>query len=110
MCRIRASPPAISGLSPQNLTSIGDGLKKGQAELNAFGDPLGQDYIVLLSDGLENEGDFWNTVKASITAAGTTVFSIALGPETDQALMQEIASTTGGDYLYVDLGGASGAA
>ncbi len=100
---------AISGLSPQNLTSIGDGLKKGQAELDAWGDPLGQDYIVLLSDGLENESDFWSTVKPSITAAGTTVFSIALGPETDQALMQEIASTTGGDYLYVDLGGASGA-
>lgn len=61
-----------------------------------------------MSDGMENEPDYWSTVKASITSAGTVVHTIALGPETDQALMQEIASTTGGDYLYVDLSGASG--
>ena len=38
------------------------------------GSPLGQDYIVLLSDGMENEADFWSTIRPSIIAAGTTVY------------------------------------
>jgi Mg-chelatase subunit ChlD len=101
---------AINGITPQNMTSIGDGLNKGQAQLNAFGSVAGQDFIVLLSDGMENEAAFWSTVRPGILAAGTTVFSIALGPEADQALMQEIATSTGGDYLYVDLAGAANAA
>jgi hypothetical protein len=102
-----AAKGAINTLTTHNLTSIGDGLKKGQNELDAHGSPLGQDYIVLLSDGMDNEADFWSTVRPTIVGAGTTVFSIALGPEADQALMQNIASSTGGDYLYVDLSGAS---
>jgi Mg-chelatase subunit ChlD len=101
---------AINGITPQNMTSIGDGLNKGQAQLNAFGTVEGQDFIVLLSDGMENEAAFWSTIRPAILAAGTTVYAIALGPETDQALMQEIAASTGGDYLYVDLAGASAAA
>ena len=100
---------AISALGPHNLTSIGDGLARGQAELIAHGSALGQDFVVLLSDGMENEAAFWATVRPSIVSAGTTVFAIALGPEADQALMQDIAATTGGDYLYVDLAGAAAA-
>lgn len=94
---------AVDGLTLHNLTSIGDGLRLGQTEITQRGKPEGQDEIVLLSDGLENEADLWAGVRASLLAAGTTVHAIALGPEADQALMQEIAGDTGGDYLYVDL-------
>ena len=99
----------IAALTTQNMTSIGDGLTKGLSELSLRGTPEGEDHIILLSDGMENEAEFWATVKTTITSSGTgtTVHSIALGPEADQALMQEIATTTGGDYLYVDLSGAS---
>src|SRR5690606_6021276 len=64
----------------------------------------------LLSDGMENEAEYWNNVRASIQSAGIKVNTIALGPLTDQALLQSIANETGGTYYYVDLPPGSAAA
>ncbi|NOX63037.1 MAG: VWA domain-containing protein [Chloroflexi bacterium] len=96
---------AINALStmPNVLTSIGDGIKKGKDEFPIRGSALGEDWIVLLSDGMENEALFWTNVKASVQAAGVKVQAIALGPYADQALMQAIATDTGGRYYYVDV-------
>ncbi|MDX9753028.1 MAG: VWA domain-containing protein [bacterium] len=100
---------AINGISIPNagvLTSIGDGLNKGQDELDKLPSPEFQPFIVLLSDGMENEGRFWENapeVRSRILSSGTHVVAIALGPTADQALMQDIASDTGGYYYYVDL-------
>ncbi len=98
---------AIDAITPQWLTSIGDGLVQGQSEISTHGVVTGSNVIVLLSDGMENEAAMWSTISSTITS---TVYAIALGPTTDQALMQEIATAKGGDYLYVDLSGASFAA
>ena len=95
----------IQGLNttPPVKTSIGDGLEKARQEFILRGRPIGEDWIVLLSDGMENEARFWNDVRTDIQNAGIKVQAIALGPFTDQALMQEIASQTGGTYYYVDV-------
>jgi len=100
-----AARTAIQGLSttPNVLTSIGDGLEKARGEFTLRGSALGQDWIVLLSDGMENEALFWSNVRAAILAAGIKVNAIALGPYTDQPLMQAIAKDTGGTYYYVDV-------
>ncbi|NOZ72000.1 MAG: VWA domain-containing protein [Chloroflexi bacterium] len=100
-----AAKNAITGLNtlPDVLTSIGDGLEKARTEFAVRGSVLGEDWIVLLSDGMENEAAFWTDIRAAILAAGIKVQSIALGPYTDQALMQAIANDTGGIYYYVDV-------
>ncbi|NOZ49947.1 MAG: VWA domain-containing protein, partial [Chloroflexi bacterium] len=100
-----AAKNAITSLNtvPAVLTSIGDGLEKARNEFVVRGSALGEDWIVLLSDGMENEAAFWTDIRAAILAAGIKVQSIALGPYADQALMQAIATDTGGIYYYVDV-------
>jgi len=100
---------AIGGIStaPNVLTSIGDGLDKGGDEFPIRGSVLGEDWLVLMSDGMQNEAQFWNTIRPAIQAAGIKVNAIALGPLTDQALLQSIADDTGGIYYYVDVGSAA---
>ncbi|MCH7786873.1 MAG: VWA domain-containing protein, partial [Chloroflexi bacterium] len=100
---------AISAIALVNMTSIGDGINKGQDELDIRGVPAAVDAMVLLSDGMENEDAYWADIEATIVGKGATIYAIALGPTADQAKMQAIATATGGDYLYVDLTGADGA-
>lgn len=102
---------AIGGIAtaPNVLTSIGDGLDKGGDEFPIRGSVLGEDWLVLMSDGMQNEAQFWSTIRPAIQAAGIKVNAIALGPLTDQALLQSIADDTGGIYYYVDVGSAGSA-
>jgi hypothetical protein len=91
-------------LTPGGWTSIGDGLDVAGDEFPIHGSALGEDWIVLLSDGQENEALLWTQVEAAINSAGIRVNSIALGPDADQILLQEIATETNGDYYYVETG------
>lgn len=117
----------IGAINASGMTSIGDGLLKGQDLLDEFASPApgSIDAIVLLSDGQENEDACWSTIascssvgplaKTRFTGVGsgadTIINAIAFGPTADQSLMQEIATTTDGDYFYVDVtDGTSGAA
>ena len=96
-------------------TSIGDGLKNGRDELLTATTPADRHALVLLSDGLENEGDYWaRTNSACATppvkdsfdpatgiAADVRIDTVALGADADQGLLQTIAIFSGGDYYYV---------
>ncbi len=100
---------AISAIAVGGATSIGDGLDTGASEFALHGSAEGEDWIVLLGDGMENEELYWNQVEAAIKAAGIKVNAIALGADADQVLLQEIANETGGQYYYVDAGSLGGA-
>ena len=97
----------ISTITPYWMTSIGDGMNKAYTELVLSGrgrsSPPTERWIVLLSDGMENEAAFWADVRNTIKNNGIKVNAIALGPLSDQPLMQSIASDTQGRYYYVDL-------
>jgi Mg-chelatase subunit ChlD len=95
---------AIGMLTAGGGTAIGDGLTRAAAQFPLNGSADGEDWIVLLSDGMENEASLWAQVEPAIKAAGTRVSAIALGTGADQVLLQEIASETNGDYYYVDAG------
>ena len=110
----------IFGLIPGGLTSIGDGMEKAQDSLTPQSTPASIDHIILLSDGQENEDRCWSgdafctpigplTEVRFTTGDGddTIVDAIAFGPTADQALMQDIATTTDGDYFYVDVSDVS---
>ncbi len=98
---------AIDSIVTQNMTSIGDGLNRAYTEtvLSGHGrpSPPAERWIVLLSDGMENEALFWSAVRDTIKNNQIKINAIALGPQSDQPLMQSIAAYTGGRYYYVDL-------
>jgi hypothetical protein len=91
-------------------TSIGDGLKEGRDELMTATNPVDVKSIVLLSDGKENEGDYWASTNCgnpavrdsfATWASDIRIDSIAFGPDTNEVLLQTIAAATGGVYLPV---------
>jgi hypothetical protein len=93
----------INDLFPDGMTSIGDGLAEGLSQLGSS--PTGNTLcsFVLLSDGMENTAQFWSDVSADIIDSGCPVTTIAFGPESDETLLQSIASATGGLFFYNDV-------
>jgi hypothetical protein len=98
-----AAKTYINSLGPSGLTSIGDGLNGALSQLagSPTENPLCS--FVLLSDGMENTSLFWTNVMTDVVDSGCPVTTIAFGPESDETLMQEIATETGGLYFYNDV-------
>jgi hypothetical protein len=96
----------INALDGGSMTSIGAGLLEAVKELedSTTDNPLCS--LVLLSDGMENTAPMWEgnpTLQATVVGTGCPVTTIAFGPESDETLMQEIATATGGLYFYNDV-------
>ena len=97
---------AIAAETPLNLTSIGDGMITAADEHDANGIAENLCSFILLSDGYENEDKFWADVEADVSDNGCAIHSIALGPQANETLMQQIASSVpGGSYDYADVAG-----
>jgi uncharacterized protein YegL len=99
-----AAKNAIDTLYARDYTSIGGGLKKGQDELNTrgAGDPVR--VMVLLSDGLENTPPYVANVLPGIIADKIVVYTVGLGSDADQELLQGIAEQTRGTYRFSPTG------
>lgn len=97
---------AINAEAVLNRTSVGDGMETAATEHDAHGIADNMCSFVLLSDGYENEPAFWADVKAGVLDNGCAIHTIALGPEANELLMQQIAaSAPGGSYDYADSSG-----
>ena len=97
---------AIAAESAGGATSIGDGLNTAATEEDANGIAENLCSFVLLSDGHENTADYWADVQAAVTDNGCAIHSIALGPGTNEVLMQQIAaSVPGGTFDYASASG-----
>jgi len=83
-------------------TNIGEGIYEANAELidNGRDRPPTIYAEVLLSDGVWNRGR--DPVGAAQEAANNTIiiYTIGLGTDVDQTMMQSIANITGGKYYY----------
>ncbi len=116
-----AAKTAVGSVTATGWTSIGDGIARAESWLDEYASTdLDIRTIILLSDGMENEGRFWDgttycsgggtldPVRGNVLFSGTIIHTIAFGPDTNQELMQQIAGDTTGDYYYVDVteGGA----
>jgi hypothetical protein len=92
-------------LSAGGMTSIGAGLLEAVKELkdSTTDNPLCS--FVLLSDGMENSEPMWADAEVhdAVLGTGCPVTTIAFGPESDETLMQQIATETGGLYFYNDV-------
>ena len=112
----RSVEVAANALAAAGFTSIGDGVLFAD-DLLAAPSPANEKRVILLSDGQENEGHFWNQAHPAgcLPAVGVRdqidpsirISAIALGAEADQDLMQQIADDTHGQMSYVDVPSAS---
>ena len=93
----------LDGITASGLTSIGDGLAEAVTQRAASSTGNTPCSFVLLSDGMENSAQFWATVQGDVVATGCPVTSIAFGSASDETLMQNIATATGGLFFYNDV-------
>lgn len=101
-----AMESSIAAETPGGSTSIGDGMVTAAQEHDANGIADNLCSFVLLSDGHENEAAFWADVQAQVVDNGCAIHAIALGPGTNEPLMQAIAaSVPGGSYDYATTSG-----
>lgn len=90
---------AIGSIYAGGSTSIGDGLQDSREQLVLYGDPDHDWATILLSDGYENESPWVSDVLPTIPER-IDVYTIALGADSDEALLQNIATETGGQYYF----------
>ncbi len=102
-----AAMSAIDAIAFGECTFMGGGIAEGAALLSASPSPRA---LVLLSDGYDNKGcDAGNAAKptalqaANALPADVRLFSCAMGPSSDQALLESIAAATGGRYYFVPM-------
>ena len=88
--------PGGDMLTATGATSIGDGLYWGAKELVDNGRAEAEKWIVLLSDGHQNEDSDYDAHKSLLDVSGIHVESVILGPNCDEGLLQTIATDTGG--------------
>ena len=97
LSQLAAATAAISGLTFQGTcTNIGGGIQAAYNLLNTSS--ITPKATVLLTDGEQNCGTPPLNVVSSTTPP---VYSCAMGPHSDQKLLQQIASTTNAVYYYM---------
>lgn len=100
-----AAKAEVTGMGFGGCTYMGDGINKAAGLLAGA---TGERAIVLLSDGYDNKGCAPTdpTRDSAITATtnlpdDVRVYSCAMGPMSDQGLLEDIADLTGGRYYYM---------
>jgi hypothetical protein len=98
---------AIDGLSPDSRTNIGAGLQKAKTMIDNAGGVTANTFIVLMTDGLNNEPRPQATADADLQSkindlqtAGIPVYVTCTGSDLGlQSQCSEIAAGTGGFYV-----------
>ena len=100
-----AARTAIDNIAFGGCTFMGAGINEAA---NLLSTSSGSKAIVLLSDGYDNKGcDNGNPAKPSALDAITAlspdvpIYSCAMGPLSDQALLAQIGNLTGGKYYFM---------
>ncbi len=100
-----AAKAEIDNIAFGGCTFMGDGIEKARELLAPA---AGARAMVLFTDGYDNKGcDMANPMKPSALdavaslPAGLPVYTCAMGPSSDQALLEQIALTTNGHYYFM---------
>jgi len=96
----------IAELEPRGSTNLCGGLMKGADEALRYRDGSDISRVILLSDGLANEGvtdprEIYRLVREA-KQRGITVSTMGLGLDYNEDLMQGIAEHGGGNYYYIE--------
>jgi Mg-chelatase subunit ChlD len=100
-----AADAEIDGMNFGGCTYMGDGIVKGR---DLLAPAVNTRAMVLLSDGFDNKGCQPNNAArpsamdvVATLPANLPVYTCAMGPTSDQSLLDQIASATGGRYYYM---------
>jgi Ca-activated chloride channel family protein len=96
---------AIAGIEAGGNTALFAGVSKGAAEIRKFLDLERVNRVILLSDGLANEGpsspaDLGN-LGASLKKESITVSTLGLGLDYNEDLMVQLAARSGGNHQFI---------
>ncbi|WP_435007807.1 vWA domain-containing protein [Tundrisphaera lichenicola] len=96
----------IMGISPRNATALHAGWKQGGLDVERNFITEGMNRVILLSDGLANEGVTDPNVIAADTKAlaarGVSTSTMGLGSNYNEDLMQAMAESGDGNYYYIE--------
>lgn len=97
----------VQALPASGRTAIGEGLQFGSDSLqnDALARRFAEKTVILLTDGIENEGVPVLDVVPIAQQRNQTIFTITFGADADQQLMQQVATATGGFHQHADDGG-----
>ena len=94
---------AIDGLTARGDTALYDALHRS---LDLLAERRGRRAVVLLSDGVDDDGTGQPLSESTIddvldraAEVGVPIFVVGLGTEMDEAVLSDIAQTTGAQYL-----------
>jgi hypothetical protein len=93
-----AAKAAIDLVDSYGNTDIGAGLEAALDELDRDGDPDHGRIVVLLTDGI---GYYDPSLTTRAIDTATTVYTVGLGGDTDEILLDDIATRTGGTFFLV---------
>ena len=97
-----AAKGAIEGIFADGPTPMGDGLREALNQIISPGDTACQQAIVLLSNGYVNAGtEDPLCVTPDIKGEMARVFTVGIGDDVDEELLQTIASETNGKYFRI---------
>lgn len=95
----------IDRISPRGATNLAGGMVVGVTQAHKKFDPRRINRVILLSDGLTNQGVTARTEIAHLAQLaaqkGVTVTTLGMGLDYDEDLMQAIAQKGAGRYYYV---------
>ena len=99
---IRDANDDISAAFHGGSTNIGGGIVEALNALNdtAYCRPWANKAIVVMSDGMHTTGTSPLDGAAQAYAQNVPVFTVSFSQEADQALMQQVADSTGGTHYY----------
>ncbi|MBP1948321.1 VWA domain-containing protein [Virgibacillus litoralis] len=88
---------AIDSIDSSSGTDLNDGLQASFNELLGDNGKNSEKYVIFLTDGI---GSYNKDVLDPAIDNGIKVFTIGLSDSVDEAVLQEIADLTGGEYLF----------
>jgi uncharacterized protein YegL len=92
-------------ISAKGLTAIGDGLRAGLTQIQDDAPVVtdrGQDVIVLVTDGHHNTGvEHPSDVLSDLIINGVQVYTIGIGSNINENLLNDIAHRTGGEFYPI---------
>jgi hypothetical protein len=95
---------AIDTLKALGQTAIGGGISAANNELTSHGRNNSVWIEILVTDGNENLGSDPVSRANEAKAAGIVIYTIGIGADADQSLLQQIATITGGKFYYAPNG------
>ncbi|MBT2384611.1 VWA domain-containing protein [Streptomyces sp. ISL-11] len=99
----------LAAITPGGMTNLSLGWYQGLLELQTHMEDHHYSRLILLSDGMANDGETKKTTLAGVASTardeGITTSTIGVGNDFQEDLLEAIATASGGKFWYIDESG-----